>query len=126
MPSTPARDADSQWTGPSTGHMLRTHTLAAETIARAYDSWPIFDAQNLDYLERWVRDPSSENRQLLLEEKGIVDEAGAKPGSAALEQGNLVGLCIARHGSDDEALTGEEIQTLRTWFEEEGDRIPRW
>lgn len=52
----------------------------------------------------------------------MLDEPGMQPGTVAQRtRGSLAGYCIATHGVEGrEALTQEEIESLREWFEKGG------
>jgi hypothetical protein len=75
----------------------------------------VFEDKYLDVLETFVGDPSRKDTMLV--EMGMVDDAGARPGSKANSKGSLVGLCIARHGTDEYVFRERDIEMLRAWYE---------
>lgn len=104
---------------PPTSTMVSQHTLAHEITTR--DKNEVFEDKYLDILEHFVHDPS--RREAMLAEMDMVDDAGARPGSKANSKGSLVGLCIARHGTDDYVFREEDIEMLKAWFEGRRNRV---
>jgi len=100
---------------PSTSAMIDTKTLAQNIIKRHNTSSEVLDARELSMLRRFCLDPSS--RETILRDEGMLDAPGMPPGTVAVRnRGSLVGHCIARHGTDDPALSDEEVDALRDWF----------
>jgi hypothetical protein len=105
-----------EYTGSSPGEMIRSHTLAAETIARHHDACPIFDARELTLLRRFCADLAA--KEAILRDRDMLDELGDWPGkNAQSKHGSLAGFVVARHGSETPALEEGEIEMLREWFE---------
>lgn len=66
-------------------------------------------------------DPS--RREELLTKFDIVDKPGDRPGTRAVSvYGSLVGMLIARHGTEEPGFSKGEIGELREWFESGGGR----
>jgi len=96
--------------------MIESHTLAHETITR-YHLGPqsVFDNRSMALLERFCRNP--EDKDIILQDHDMVDEVGDVPGKRANEvHGDLVGVCVARHGTGVQILLDEELERLREWF----------
>lgn len=113
-PQYPNRNTSDDYTGPSVKEMLATHTLAKEIIARHNDPCPIFDDENIAFLGEFVADPTA--AQSLLEARGLTDEEKVR------NSRSLVAHVVARHGTENPALTDEELATLKQWFESGGAR----
>jgi len=96
--------------------MIDSHTLAHETITRHHlGPQSVFDNRSMALLERFCRNP--EDKHTILKENDMVDEAGDVPGKRANEvHGDLVGVCVARHGTGMQVLLDEEVERLREWF----------
>lgn len=106
--------------GWDTGDQIRFHKLAASIINGHLDPTnEVLDAPALALLQRFCADPSTTNRDAILANRGWVDEPGQAPGTKAAGpgQGSLVGLCVARHGTDDAVFDARDIQMLQRWFE---------
>jgi hypothetical protein len=106
------------YSGPTVPEMLKTHTLAIETINRhaGPDSQRIFDGTNLRLLYRFVSDPSA--KDTILKDEDLLDEPGQPVGQRANKvHRNLVGYLIAHHGTEGQLLDAREIDMLRVWFE---------
>ena len=112
------RNSSTKYDGPSAREMIDTHTLAKEVIARHNEACPIFDDYCILELRRFVQDPDS--AQDFLRERDMIDEDGAKLGSAASAKGSLTGFIMATYGTDESALTEEEVLELREWFDNGG------
>jgi hypothetical protein len=97
---------------PPTSLMVSSHTLATEIVTR--DKNEVFEDKYLDALEAFVTDPS--RKDAMLSEMDMVDDADARPGSKANSKGSLVGLCIARHGTNEYVFRERDIEMLREWF----------
>ncbi|KAJ0309266.1 hypothetical protein COL5a_012180 [Colletotrichum fioriniae] len=95
------------YTGPSPREMIESHTLAQEIINRNNDACPILDSDELSLLFDFVKDPSQ--ARAILETRGLADDP--------TKSGSLVAYVISLHGTDKAALTDEEIQILKRWFE---------
>ena len=105
-----------EYTGPMPGEMIRSHTLAAEIIARHNDPCPILDSSELTLLRRFCADPSA--KEAVLRDRDMLDEPSDWPGKRAQSKyGSLAGFTIARHGTQTPALEEREIEMLRKWFE---------
>lgn len=101
--------------------MISSHTLAASIISGQGTSHDFLDAEELAMLRRFCFDPSTQDA--ILVDQDIKDEVGQTPGTKALQQRrSLAGLIIARHGTSEPALTQDEIQELRKWFERSAGR----
>ncbi|KAK1731281.1 uncharacterized protein BDZ83DRAFT_746681 [Colletotrichum acutatum] len=100
------------YTGPSPREMIESHTLAQEIINRNNDACPILDSDELSLLFDFVKDPSQ--ARSLLETRGLADEP--------TKTGSLVAYVISLHGTNNAALTDEEIQMLNQWFQN-GQRV---
>ena len=59
-----------EYTGPTVATMVRTHTLAAEIIARHNDPCSVLDNSELRLLRRFVADPSTKDE--ILHDRGIM------------------------------------------------------
>lgn len=108
------RNTSNAYTGPSVREMVATHTLAKEIIARHNDPCPIFDDQEILRVRRFVQDPSKAPeflRQIDEELKGSENEGGS-----------LARHIIATYGTERSALTEDEVQELKTWFDNGGGR----
>jgi hypothetical protein len=105
-----------EYTGPMPGEMIRSHTLAAEIIARHHDACPILGSSELTLLRRFCADPSA--KEAVLRDRDMLDEPGDWPGKKAQSKhGSLAGFAIARHGTETPALQDREIEMLKKWFE---------
>ena len=110
------------YTGPSVREMIATHTLASQIVARADDACPILDEAELALLRRFVTAPAALHdaaaRHARLAEHGMADAPGDAPGTAAqATAGSLVGFAIATYDTERPALTEDEVQLLRQWFD---------
>lgn len=116
------------WTGPSTGDMLRTHTLAHEVIARHDDPCPVFDGAELAYLQDYIADPSTANSERLLAEHQKADQDANQSGDGASSKQSLVGFIIARELQGDVLLDETEKTALRKLYADgrAEDRIQAW
>jgi hypothetical protein len=116
------------WTGPSTGEMLRTHTLAHEVIARHDDPCPVFDGAELDFLQDYIADPSTANGQRLLAEHAVAGPDADPSEAAAGNHGSLVGFIIAREVQGEVLLNDTEKAALREWYAngKAKERIQAW
>ena len=116
---------------PSVGTWIRDHKLGDEIMHRIDDgitpptgggapSYPpngVMDDSELDLLERFVTNPTLENRMAILKDHDMVPEPGDdNPGKRAYRKGSLAGFIIASFGSDRPAVTDGEIEELREWF----------
>lgn len=98
-------------------HMLNTHTLGKETIARHGTENAIFDDNELAFLREYCADPSKKDE--IMHGRGMADKVGQEPGfTASHVKGSLVGYAIATG-----ALSDEEVLDLREWFEKGGAGI---
>jgi len=116
----PERNSSNEWTGPSAREMIDTHTLAERIIAHHDDPCPVFDDRCILQLRRFVEGP--EHSQEILREYGMEDQPGDKLGSGANRQGSLTGYIMATWGTDQSALTPDEVDMLREWFASGGGR----
>jgi hypothetical protein len=77
----------------------------------------VMDDESLDRLERFIMNPTMDNKNIMLNELDMVPQAGDKePGERASAKGDLVGYIIALYGTE-RSLTDEEIGKLQKWFE---------
>ncbi|CAK7207072.1 hypothetical protein SEUCBS139899_009880 [Sporothrix eucalyptigena] len=109
---------DEPYTGPSAREMIASHTLAAETIARhGSGSQAIFDDDNIRQLRLFVTDPAAA-RASVLAKLGFTegDDTAAIIAKAASGSHSLVDYAVVTRGTDKEALTDGEMETLREWF----------
>jgi hypothetical protein len=107
--------ADIPYTGPSVKDMIANHSLAENIIKHHHSNSgdnEIFDAQEMQRLRRFVRDPERE-RSAIISELGIEDHTGTTE-----FHGSLAGYVVLRHGNND-VLTADEIETLKGWFTEQ-------
>ena len=115
----------------SVGTWIRDHKLADAIMHRTDDgitpptggnapSYPpngVMDDSELDLLERFVTNPTLENRMAVLKDHDMVPEPGEDDSDKkARRQGSLAGFIIECFGTDRPALTGGEIEELREWF----------
>jgi hypothetical protein len=76
----------------------------------------VMDGESLDWLERFIMHPTTENQEAMLKEMDMVPDPSDKdPGERAAAKGNLVGYIIALFGTE-RSLTEEEITNLQKWF----------
>lgn len=107
------------YNGPSAREMIDTHTLAHEIITRhGTGSQAVFDDANILQLKRYLEDPA-------LEKAAVLAKLGAPDDDAALtiiRQGgsSLVDYVAIVRGTPKAALTADEEETLRTWFNSGG------
>jgi len=94
--------------------MLRSHTLAQNTISRHNTDDAIFGSQELDLLREYCADPSRKDE--ILRKRDMLDNPGDEVGTRAHEKGSLAGYAIVAG-----ALTGDQVEMLRAWFEKGGD-----
>lgn len=96
---------------PSVRDMLKSHTLAAEIIARDdRRENEILDEAELVILDRFCAQPGARDEILRnAHEAGIY--SGAEGG-----QTSLACYVVAQHGTARPALLDEEIERLRAWF----------
>lgn len=104
--------------GWNTGEQIREHKLAASIInGHGTENDAVFDDSMLDVLGRFCSDPTIENRDLMVAENDWADEKGQKPGDKAASKGNLVGVLVARHGTENPAFDERDLDMLKAWFE---------
>lgn len=113
------QDNSTAWDGPSAKDMIASHTLAQEIIQRHGGPYPVFDDECIEELRRFISDPS--RAQHLLREMGIIDAEG---NSTPAAKSSLTGHIMTRHGTDEPALTGDEIHALKEWFDNGGGKTP--
>ena len=117
---------------PSVGTWIRNHKLAHEIMYRRDDgiteptggpgreSEPphgVMDDSELDILERFVSDPTTDNQKHMLTDLGLLPQAGNEDmGKRAAAQGSLASFIVASFGTERPALTDGEIGALREWF----------
>ena len=102
---------------PPVDQLLQTHTLASKIISYHKTPSPILDASELSLLRAFCANPSTVNRKALLTEHDMLDAPGDRPGaSAATQKGSLVGMLIARWGTEEPALVEGEWEKLKDWF----------
>ncbi len=104
-----------RYNGPSAREMIETHTLAQEIIARADDTEPVLDADELALLKRFLAGP--ESKVALLNERDIVGDQGDDVVAKARNSGSLVTYIIAQSVAGQEILGEEEVEMLKKWFE---------
>lgn len=76
---------------------IRAHILANSIISRYNTNDPILDSSELVLLQRFSTDRSASNRDAIPSERNVVDDPGTRPGEkAAVKEGSLVGLLVAR------------------------------
>lgn len=92
--------------------MISQHTLAREMVTREKNE--VFDDRCLDLIERFISDPS--RKDAMMNEYGWCDEEGQKPGEKAASMGDLVGLCVARHGTEHYVFKESDLAMLREWY----------
>lgn len=101
----------------SVADQLRAHTLANSIISRYNTNDAVLDSSELVLLQRFSTDRSASSRDVILSERNMVDEPGARPGEkAAANEGSLVGLLVARYGTDEPGLEEWEWDMLKEWF----------
>lgn len=104
------------YTGPSVPDMIHNKTLA-ENIVKFHNhpaSDSILDDDNLDLLQRFVKDPAK--REQILKDEGV-DPNGSLEGQHL----GLAAYAIWAHGRDDldgGLLKESDIKLLREWFED--------
>ena len=107
---------------PTVDYLLRTHTLATTIISHHNTPSPILDAKELSLLRAFCANPSTLNKQALLTAHDMLDGPGQRPGEkAATVKGSLVGMLIARWGTEEPALGEGEWKMLKDWFEMGGE-----
>ncbi|MCJ1422774.1 hypothetical protein MMC29_000654 [Sticta canariensis] len=75
------------------------------------------DAKELSLLRAFCANPSAPSREALLTEHDMLDGPGQRPGEkAATQKGSLVGMLIARWGTEEPALGKGEWEKLTDWF----------
>ncbi|KIX92838.1 uncharacterized protein Z520_11501 [Fonsecaea multimorphosa CBS 102226] len=100
----------------NTGEQIRSHKLACSIINFHDTADAVLDDSELDLLESFTNDPSTENRDRILRAKGWADQPGQRRGSKAAENGSLVGHLISRYGSEEPALDDRDWELLTEWF----------
>lgn len=114
--------------------MLANHTIAQEIIDRHDDPCPILDGKSLAFLQDYVMDASAAHGRELLNARQVMGadekEVGAQ---ATAKDGCLVEFLIERNldagnNGPGKGLTGEEIESLKQWFQSGGaqERIQGW
>ncbi|CAK7216213.1 hypothetical protein SBRCBS47491_002745 [Sporothrix bragantina] len=109
---------ETPYTGPSARDMISSHTLAAETIARhGTGSQAIFDDENIRQLRAFVTDPAAARAAVLAKLGATADDDMAAVMAKVAGGGySLVDYAVLTRGTDKEALTDDEMDTLRAWF----------
>ena len=101
----------------NTGEQIRDHKLATSIINLHGTEDCVFDDQSLDLLKQFVLVRSDESREEFLMARGWKDEPGAKPGRAAVEKdGSLVGVLVARYGTEEAAFDERDWELLEEWM----------
>lgn len=101
----------------NTGEQIRDHKLATSIINLHGTQDCVFDDESLALLERFVVGRSPEKRDEILHEEDWVDEMGTRDGTKAVNRsGSLVGLLIARYGTNDPALDDRDWELLNDWM----------
>lgn len=101
----------------NTGEQIRNHKLATSIINLHGTEDCVFDDQSLDLLQQFVLGRSNRRREEILTARGWMDEPGTKPGDTAVKKdGSLVGLLIARYGTDEAALDERDWELLEEWM----------
>lgn len=102
----------------SVSQALRDHTFADAVISGHGTDAAVFDTRNLTVLKSFIDQMSPDNRDAVLEARGLLDEPGASPGTKAREHGDLSAMLVARFGHDvDQRLTDAEWERMRQWFD---------
>ncbi|KAK4903573.1 hypothetical protein LTR49_026808 [Elasticomyces elasticus] len=106
--------ASHPYTGQSVPEMMANHTLAENIIKHHHSDFgnEILDGQEMSRLRRFVQNPQQE-RSSILSELNMSETQGT-----GKYQGSLVGYVALKHGHGD-VITEDEIQKLKTWFEEQ-------
>ncbi|EXJ74597.1 uncharacterized protein A1O5_02893 [Cladophialophora psammophila CBS 110553] len=99
-----------------TGEQIRSHRLACSIINFHETPDAVLDQSELDLLKRFTDEPSIENRDKILKEKGWVDEPGQRGGSKAAGSGSLAGHLVSQYGSGEPALDDRDWELLTEWF----------
>jgi len=107
------RNTANEWTGPSAGQMIKTHTLAKETINHHGGRTPVFDDLEIIRLRRFVQDPTQAEQ--LLAELDLAD-------GGAWRTGSLAAHIIKTWGTDKSALTQDEVDALKEWYDNGGGK----
>lgn len=106
---------------PMVAQLLQTHTVTAEIISHHNTPSPILDDNELNLLRAFCANPSTPNKEGLLIEHDMVDGPGQRPGEkAATQKRSLVGMLIARWGTEEPALGEEAWKRLSDWFKVDG------
>ncbi|KEF63410.1 uncharacterized protein A1O9_01388 [Exophiala aquamarina CBS 119918] len=100
-----------------TGEQIRDHKLATSIINLHGTEDCVLDDRSLDLLKQFVLGRCNKRREEILTARGWMDEHGTKPGDTAIEKdGSLVGLLIARYGTDAAALDERDWELLEEWM----------
>ncbi|OAP57158.1 hypothetical protein AYL99_07896 [Fonsecaea erecta] len=99
-----------------TGEQIRSHKLACSIINFHCTDDAVLDESELDLLKRFTDDPSTTNRDKILEDKGWVDQPDQRHGHKAVESRSLAGYLIAQYGREEPALDHRDWELLTEWF----------
>ena len=107
-----ARNSSNEWKGPSAREMIETRTLGKEIIDNHNAPCPVFDDKNILQLRRFVLDP--DNVDETMNELDAIE-----PG---WREHSLTAHIMKTWGSENSALSEEEVIQLREWFEDGGGK----
>ena len=114
--------------GWNTGDQIRSHKLAASIINGHGTEDDVFDDNCLAQLQRFCVDPTIATRDKLSQEYDWEDGTEQAPGQKAADKGDLVGVLVARHGTENPAFDERDLEMLKSWFEEgmpKGQKVVR-
>ena len=105
-----------EYTGPSAREMIASGTLAKETMARHGSDQAIFDDANIVELRQFVEDPGATRAALYGTADPVSGDVQAMVKKTSSGECTLVQYAAAVHGTEQAALSDEEIVALRAWF----------
>ncbi|CAK7567027.1 MAG: hypothetical protein SEPTF4163_004985 [Sporothrix epigloea] len=112
-----ASSTETPYAGPTAREMISSHTLAAEIIARhGSGSQAIFDDENVNQLRAFVTDPAATRAALLSRLDANEGDDVAVLIAKVASNCSLVDYAVVTRGTPKEALTDDEMNTLRAWF----------
>ncbi|EPE10825.1 hypothetical protein F503_05920 [Ophiostoma piceae UAMH 11346] len=104
------------YTGPSAREMIASGTLAKEVMVRHGSSQAIFDDANIAELRQFVQDPAATRAALY----GTADPGDSDVQAMIKKTSSggctLVQYATAVHGTEQAALSDDDVVALRAWF----------
>ncbi|KAI9147130.1 hypothetical protein HJFPF1_13162 [Paramyrothecium foliicola] len=116
-----ASDNAGEWKGPSTEEMIRTRTLGKMIIEHQDGPTPVFDDDELLVLKRFVENPAQ--AKSIPHDYEAQDNRDDKPGAEPQSKRGLAGYVVATYGTEQSALTDDDVVALHDWFAQGNGKI---